>query len=182
MGHELTVTFKQKDGSVEAILTVNQAGGQVVTSSIIDVSTAGNDLNDGKSWDKAVKTIYTGIHFAPAGWQVWVEEASCSETVEMKDAVNVYGGFNRTMNNIADHGNGGYGGDGGDGNGAFCAQIQIEYDKAKKGLADTEEYYKRYVESASYLEASYLVLMQQWKDTMERWEKMARENGCTLRL
>jgi len=96
-----TVTFKQKNGTASATLTVNQEGKQPAT---FYASYSGNDYNDGRSWDKAVKNISTAIYLAAAGDQVWVEEGTYQETVVMKDGVNLYGGFNRTENNIADRG------------------------------------------------------------------------------
>ena len=98
-----TVTFKQKGGSATATLTVNQAGSPP-EATIYYVSPAGNDYNDGKSWNNSVKSINTAIYLASAGGQVWVEEGAYSETVTMKEGVNVYGGFNRSEKSIADRG------------------------------------------------------------------------------
>ena len=77
---------------------------EVLPENIIFVSPLGNDANDGKSWDKAMKSITTAIHVAPTGGQVWVEEGTYQETVVMKNGMNVYGGFNRTESSIAERG------------------------------------------------------------------------------
>ena len=97
-----TVTFKQKGGSATATLTVNQAEWQPPT--IIYVTPAGNDTNDGKSWNTALRNITTAIHVASAGGQVWVEEGNYSAAVTLKDGISVYGGFRGIESDIAERG------------------------------------------------------------------------------
>ncbi|MCL2478005.1 MAG: BACON domain-containing protein, partial [Treponema sp.] len=96
------VTLKQTNGSVSAAFTVNQAAKPPAVYYVS--SYASNDSYDGKSWDYPVKNISTVIQRAADGDQVWVEEGTYTETVVMKDGVNVYGGFSRNDKSIAERG------------------------------------------------------------------------------
>ncbi|MEN6370801.1 MAG: right-handed parallel beta-helix repeat-containing protein [Armatimonadota bacterium] len=60
---------------------------------VIHVSTSGNDVNSGESWDLAKKTIAAGLTAAVSGDQVWVAKGFYNEYTTVKSGVALYGGF-----------------------------------------------------------------------------------------
>lgn len=70
-----------------------------LSAKVVYVTTDGNNSNDGSSWDKAVADIQTAYTKASAGDEIWmaggtyVMQDGTGLLVDMKDGVNVYGGF-----------------------------------------------------------------------------------------
>lgn len=72
------------------------------SSNVIYVSkTRGDNNHSGDSWADAKATIANAIENAPKGYQVWIDNATYTEPIELKDGVNVYGGFEGTESNIS---------------------------------------------------------------------------------
>lgn len=70
-----------------------------LSAKVVYVTTDGNNANDGSSWEKAVADIQTAYKLASAGDDIWMAGGTYVLTdgsallVDMKDEVDVYGGF-----------------------------------------------------------------------------------------
>jgi len=83
-------TFKANDGREDSnIATVTLA----IYPTVIHVSTAGNDGNDGFTWATAKRTIQMGLNVALIGGEVWVAEGIYPEYVSFYGYADLYGGF-----------------------------------------------------------------------------------------
>lgn len=61
---------------------------------IVRVSTAGNDVNNGSSWAAAKRTVQAGITAAASlGGEVWVHAGTYPERIRLPAFVHLYGGF-----------------------------------------------------------------------------------------
>ncbi|MDE7074255.1 MAG: carboxypeptidase regulatory-like domain-containing protein [Odoribacter sp.] len=60
---------------------------------VICVSVSGNDANSGTSWIKAKKTIKAALEQATKQKQIWVSVGTYDEMLEIKNGVNIFGGF-----------------------------------------------------------------------------------------
>jgi hypothetical protein len=80
--------------SEQALFTTGEAAQDVTPTNVICVSPSGNDAYDGSSWGKAKKTIAAAVSSATSGKQVWVMAGEFRETIQPKDGVDIYGGFN----------------------------------------------------------------------------------------
>ncbi|MDR2009342.1 MAG: T9SS type A sorting domain-containing protein [Bacteroidales bacterium] len=68
------------------------------------VSPNGNDSNDGTSWATAKKNVQAAVDAASSGNQVFVKQGTynLSAQLEIKEGVNVYGGFAGTETSLAE--------------------------------------------------------------------------------
>ncbi len=77
-----------------------------LSAKIVYVTTDGSNSNAGSSWDKAVADIQTAYTLATAGDEIWmaggiyVMQDGSGLLVDMKDGVNVYGGFKKGDSSI----------------------------------------------------------------------------------
>ncbi|MGL4363599.1 MAG: choice-of-anchor Q domain-containing protein [Bacteroidales bacterium] len=74
---------------------------------VIYVSPSGNDVNDGRSWQRSKLSVRAALSAAAAAYpieEVWIAVGSytISVPIEMKEGVNVYGGFLGVENSIAE--------------------------------------------------------------------------------
>lgn len=61
--------------------------------------TTGNDSNDGLSWNRAKQTITAALNATTSSTkEIWVAAGTYYEQVEMREGINVYGGFSATGN------------------------------------------------------------------------------------
>jgi parallel beta-helix repeat protein len=64
---------------------------------IVRVSLAGNDANNGSSWALAKRTVQAALDAAEAsGGEVWVREGVYTELIRLRPFMHVYGGFSGT--------------------------------------------------------------------------------------
>ena len=64
---------------------------------VVRVGPAGDDANDGSSWNQAMRTVQGGIDAASvSGGEVWVKTGVNNERVTLKPCVHLYGGFRGT--------------------------------------------------------------------------------------
>lgn len=82
---------------------------------IVRVSTSGNDLNNGASWETAKRTVQGAISALAtvassgiSGGEVWVKQGTYTESIALPAFVRLYGGFagdetTRTNRNIPSH-------------------------------------------------------------------------------
>ena len=81
--------------------TTGDPGTVTAPANVIYVSVAGNDNNDGSSWNKAKRTIAAAVTAAVEGKQIWVSAGNYSETVYPKvNGAPIYGGFKGTESSI----------------------------------------------------------------------------------
>jgi len=80
--------------SEQTLFMTGGAAQDVTPTNVICVSPSGNDAYDGSSWGKAKKTIAAAVSSATPGKQVWVMAGEFRETIQPKDGVDIYGGFN----------------------------------------------------------------------------------------
>lgn len=75
-----------------------------VFSKTIYVALDGNNTNDGLTWNSAVANLVTAYTKATAGDQIWIAGGTyyITETINMKDDVNVYGGFEKGGTSVAE--------------------------------------------------------------------------------
>lgn len=98
--------------SVEKTVTLNVAGPKAKTIIRVDCSDAGNDTNDGSSWDTPMRTINAALNnLPPAGGEIWVrggvrDNASkdlikyCEALKIGKSGIAIYGGFSGTEGDL----------------------------------------------------------------------------------
>src|SRR5207253_201489 len=67
--------------------------GTATRAATVYVSKAGNDANDGLSWQTAKLTVQAGISASTSGDQVWVAAGTYVERIQLRNAVALYGGF-----------------------------------------------------------------------------------------
>ncbi|WP_297273595.1 right-handed parallel beta-helix repeat-containing protein [uncultured Bacteroides sp.] len=61
--------------------------------------TTGNDSNDGLSWNRAKQTITAALNATTSSTkEIWVAAGTYYEQVEMREGINVYGGFSAAGN------------------------------------------------------------------------------------
>ena len=71
-----------------------------VSGTVIYVrTTTGSDNNDGLSWNRAKQTITAALNATtPSTKEIWVAAGTYYEQVEMREGINVYGGFSAEGN------------------------------------------------------------------------------------
>jgi len=57
------------------------------------VTSWGNDSNNGQSWESSLKSIQRALQLATPEYEIWVAEGLYNVSIDMKEGVNVYGGF-----------------------------------------------------------------------------------------
>ena len=83
VGPHVDIGSDEYDGTVYAF-----------TPSIIHVSPAGSDANDGSNWASAKQTVQAGIDAAAAaGGEVWVAQGTYNERIALRAFDYLYGGF-----------------------------------------------------------------------------------------
>lgn len=71
-----------------------------VRASLWFVSSTGDDFNSGTSWGNAKRHINTALRLAHPKDQIWVANGRYNETLIMRDAISLYGGFSGTEDSL----------------------------------------------------------------------------------
>ena len=77
-------------------------GSAATATTVIRVTTNGNDNNNGSTWALAKESVQAAIADASVGDEVWVAEGTYSENILIEKSVKLYGGFAGSENNLAE--------------------------------------------------------------------------------
>ena len=94
------LSSRSKSAPCLALLFFLLAAALPVRASIWYVSTTGDDFNSGASWGQAKRHIGTALRLAHPKDDIWVANGRYSETLILKDAISLYGGFEGTETSL----------------------------------------------------------------------------------